>query len=175
MFRTKILHKTLLLALIWMTAANALDSDKSAPMHVISNSATYDRNQHIITYDGNVQGDQGSARLDGDKLVVFQNPDDTNESNKIKMLIVYGNPAHYSSLPAPDKGRIYVEAYKITYDPNNKTVLLEDHGRVTQDGNVFSGPHIWYDMVNGVVRSQAIPGKERSEMVIQPQQISPKK
>ena len=160
-----------------LSSAMALDSDKYQAMHVASDSATYNRDEHTITYEGKVQGDQGSSRLDGDKLVVFQMPGkDSAAGNNIQKVIVYGNPAHYSTLTSPDKPRVYIEALKITYDPNKKTALLEGHGRVNQEGNVFTGPYIWYDMVNGVVHSRSAPGKERTEMTIQPQQNSnPKK
>lgn len=150
----------------------ALDSDQYQVMHVISNTATYDRNQHTIIYDGAVQMDQGTSHLDGDKVIVYQLP--ATNTNKIQKVVALGNPAHYSTLPQPNKARLFVEALKITYDPTSKTVLLEGNGKVTQEGNVFSGPHIWYDMANGVVHSLAAPGKQRTEMVIQPQ-IAPKK
>jgi len=153
----------------------ALDSDKYQVMHIVSDTATYNRDQHTIIYEGNVQADQGSSKIDGDKLIVYQNSDD---KNKIKQIIIFGEPAHYSSLPEADKPRLFVEALKITYDPNLKTVLLEGHGKVSQDGNIFSGPHIWYDMVNGVVHSltdKNIKGNERTEMIIQPQESAPKK
>lgn len=148
------------------TPAWALDSDRYAVMHVISNTATYDRNQHTIIYEGTVTMEQGTSHLDGDKVVVYQASDN---ANKIQKVIAFGNPAHYSTLPQANKARLFVEALKITYDPTNKTVLLEGNGQVKQDGNVFSGPHIWYDMANGVVHSLAVPGKQRTEMTIEPQ------
>ncbi len=159
-------------ALYSISPAWALDSDKYAAMHVISNTATYDRNQRIITYEGEVKMEQGTSHLDGDKVLVYQLPNST--TNKIQKVIAFGNPAHYSTLPQPNKARLFVEALKITYDPNSKIVILEGNGQVTQEGNVFSGPHIWYDMANGVVHSLAVPGKQRTEMTIQPQ-IVPKK
>lgn len=154
-----------------ITTAWALDSDKYAPMHVISDTATYDRNQHTITYEGSVQMNQGTSHLDGDKVIVYQIPD---SNNKIDKIIAFGKPAHYSTLPQANKSRLFVEALKITYNPVKRTVLLEENGRVNQDGNIFTGPHIWYDMVNGVVHSQATTGKQRTEMIIQPQS-TPKK
>lgn len=162
------LHKIFLIALTagWLTASWALDSDKYEVMHVISDNATYDRNQHTITYEGTVQVNQGTSHLDGDKMIVYQ----LANGNKIRQIITYGNPAHYNTIPSAGKNRLYVEALKITYDPIKKTVLLEGKGRVNQDGNIFSGPYIWYDMINGMVHSRATKGQQRSEMIIQPQQ-----
>jgi lipopolysaccharide export system protein LptA len=169
----KIIKPWLLLMMIFYSGATlALDSDRLAVMHVTSDSATYDRNQHTITYEGNVQIEQGTSHLDGDKVVVYQTPTNTN---KIQQLIAYGNPAHYNTIPQDGKSRLYIEATKITYSPIKRTLLLEGNGKVTQDGNIFSGPHIWYDMINGVVHSLAVPGKQRTEMIIQPQESTPKK
>lgn len=171
-------HQTLIIRLVigflasWVCAtALALDSDKYAVMHVISDTATYDRNKHTITYEGSVQMDQGTSHLDGSKVIVYQIPD-TN--NKIEKIVAFGKPAHYSTLPQTNKSRLFVEALKITYNPVKRTVLLEENGRVNQEGNIFSGPHIWYDIANGVVHSLATPGKQRTEMIIQPQS-TPKK
>lgn len=155
-----------------LTAAEALDSDKYEDMHIISNTATYDRDQSVIIYEGNVQANQGSSHLDGHKIVLYQMP---NDKNKIEKIIAYGKPAHYNTLPNPHKARLYVEALTITYDPNKKTVLLEENALVNQDGNVFSGPHIWYDMANGVVHSLTNSRNERTEMIIQPQKQVSKK
>jgi lipopolysaccharide export system protein LptA len=164
------------LLLTTFTAVWALDTDQNQVMHVLSDSATYNRDDHTITYEGKVQGSQGSAKLDGDKLVVYQmTTSQPGDNNNIEKIIVYGNPAHYSTLPNPDKARLFVEALKITYDPQKKTVLLEGHARVNQEGNIFTGPHIWYDMVNGVVHSTSTNNQERTEMIIQPQQPATKK
>jgi lipopolysaccharide export system protein LptA len=162
----------IIILLLTLTSAYALDSDQYQPLQVTSDTATYDRNQHTITYLGNVQAEQGSSHLDGDKVIVYQVPDNTNKIQKIE---IFGNPAHYNTLPAPDKERLYVEALKITYNPNDRTVLLEQQSKVQQAGNIFTGPHIWYDMVNGVVRSLAGPGKQRTVMIIQPEKPAPVK
>lgn len=153
------------LLLCTFCTAFALSSDQYQTLHVTANAATYDRTQRTITYEGNVQADQGSAHLDGDKVIVYKSEDD-----KIKQMVAYGRPAHYNTLPSAHKGRLYVEALKITYDPNAKTVLLEKNGKVKQNGDSFSGPYIWYDMVNGIVRSKTTQGKDRTEMIIEPQQ-----
>lgn len=150
------------------TMAWALDTDKYQPMHVDSHSAAYDREQRILTYEGNVQTEQGSSHLKGDKILVYQ-----GENNQIKYIEIFGKPALYNTLPSPDKERLYVEALKITYNPNDKTVLLEGNGKVTQEGNIFTGPHIWYDMKNGIVRSKPTKANERSVFILQPQKKTP--
>ena len=64
--------------------------------------------------------------------------------------------------------RFYAQARKITYHPITKIVLLEHHSKVTHQKNVFTGPHIWYDIATGIVRTS--PKKNHKTMiVIQPQ------
>lgn len=153
----------LIFMLCHLPTAWALDTDKYKPMEIKSHSAVYDRENNTITYEGNVEAQQGSSHLDGDKLIVYR-----EGNGQIKQIVIFGKPAHYDTLPAVDKKRIYVQALKITYDPNLKTVLLEDNGKVTQDGNVFLGSHIWYDMINGIVRSQPTKQNERTTVILQP-------
>ncbi len=149
------------------TIAWALDTDKYQPMYVDSHSATYDREQRILIYEGNVQTEQGSSHLKGDKVLVYQ-----GENNQIKYIEIFGKPALYNTLLSPNKERLYVEAFKITYNPNDKTILLEGNGKVKQ-GNIFTGPHIWYDMKNGIVRSKPTKANERSVFILQPQKKAP--
>src|SRR5262245_47661658 len=80
----------------WATTVCALNSDRSQPIHISASTWTYDRENHIVTYAGNVQANQGTSHLDGDKVVVY-----TTADNKIKKMIAWGTPAHYNTIPTP--------------------------------------------------------------------------
>lgn len=152
------------LLLILCSPVLALSSDQSQPLTINSDSATYDRDKHIIIYDGNVDAHQGTSNLSGDKLTIYQTPE-----NKIDYLVTIGNPAHYNTIPEPNKGRLFVVAQKITYYTEKKIVVLEGKAEVKQDNNLVSGPYIWYDMTNGIVHSKTNNPNERTTVVIQPQ------
>jgi lipopolysaccharide export system protein LptA len=161
---------TSLACLAWASSSSALQSDTSEPCYISSDQITYDHANHTATYIGHVTGHQGTSILDADKLVVLLDP----HTNNIIRLIAYGNPAHYSTIPQAGKSRLYAEAYTINYDVAKQTILLIDHGKVTQDQNIFSGPHIWYDIQKEMVISQSVPGKGKTTVIIQPSNSTPK-
>lgn len=137
-----------LFSLLFYTSAWGLPSDAKQPYYITADKAIYDRNQHITTYLGNVQVIQGSSQLLGDKAILYQ-----DDKNFITHVVAYGNFAHYSTLPEPGKDRMHALARSIDYNPNSKIVWLIGDGHVSEGGEFFSGPHIWYNMNNGLVRS----------------------
>lgn len=142
----------------------ALSSDAKLPFHFHSVSITYNKYTHQTTYLGNVHITQGTTRISGNEVVIQYGSDGT-----VKKLIDTGNPAHYSTLTDNRPGRLYATAKKIIYNPKTRIVLMEGNGRVTQEKNVFSGPHIWYYMDAGVVRTTPQKNQE-TKIVIQPQE-----
>ncbi len=146
----------------------ALDEDQYQTLHISSVAATYDREHHLTVYEGNVQVEQGTSHLDGDKVTIYQSKD-----NSIIKMIANGKPAHYHTIPSPNKNQLFVEALQITYTPQEKIVLLEGAGQVKQEENLFTGPHIWYDMKNGIVHSITNNENERTVVIIQPPPPSP--
>ncbi len=167
--RKKIHHKRLLIgALVCLLPmyCQALSSDQYQSYHISARSMNYNHKSRTITYLGNVHITQGTTTLTGDKVIMYQSPN----SNKITKVVVYGNLAHYSTLPDQKKKKLFAKAKQIYYHPQKKTVLLLGKGRVTQNNNVFTGPHIWYDMDHEVVRSTTQSPQQRTVVIIQPQQ-----
>lgn len=161
----KILLKNLSLVsvLAFHAPVFALSSDGNLPFHFKSNSIIYNGKQHTATYIGHVRVTQGTTRIRGNKLVVQY-----GKNGGVKKMIDTGNLAHYSTLPDRQSKRLYAQAKKITYNPTTKIVLLEQHAKVTQEKNIFTGPHIWYDSGAGVVRTT--PKKnQKTVIIIEPQ------
>lgn len=155
------------LSLISILALNlsafGLSSDANLPFHFKSKSIIYNQKQHTTIYLGHVHVTQGSTQIRGDKLVVQYEKNGT-----VKKMIDTGNPAHYSTLPDHQSSHLYAQAGKITFNPKIKTVLLEYQAKVTQEKNIFTGPHIWYDSDTGVIRTT--PKKnQKTVIIIQPQ------
>lgn len=55
-------------------------------------------------------------------------------------------PPLYTTLPNTDKARLYAEANTIIYYPPKAQVVLIKNARVTQNQNILTEPHIWYDI-----------------------------
>ena len=161
-------NRMLLLTLIASTLPSfgyALNSDQTQPYHIQANTVTYNRSLHTTIYLGNVHARQGTTQVTGDKVMVYN----TKDSNKIARIIATGHPAKYSTLPDNQHKVLHAEANTIEFNPIKDEVLLVKNAKVTQEQNLFTGPHIWYDMKNQVVVSTSPHGHGRTTVVIQPQ------
>lgn len=165
MSRNSHLVITSLISLLICNQSYSLDSDQYKPCTVHSKSIYYYRNQGKTIYIKNVVADQGTTHIEGDKVIVYTKPSD----NKVNKIIAYGHPAHYHTLPNGKKKPVFAQADTIQYYPRSKKVLLLRHGKVIQQHNVFTGPHIWYDMKHQVVKSTT-HGSSKTTVIIQPQQ-----
>lgn len=153
--------KYLSLIILWIIAPAcfALSSDAKLPYHFKSNSITYLEKRHQTIYTGHVHVTQGTTQLSSKRLLVQY-----RKGGGIEKMIATGNLAHYSTLPDHQPARLFAEAKKITFNPIAGTVLLEHKARVTQEKNIFTGPHIWYDVVAGVVRTT--PQKHQKTVIV---------
>lgn len=168
MNQAKILAKNLniVFILLFTPTSFALSSDANLPLYFQSDSIVYNKEQHQTTYIGHVHITQGTTRISGNRIVIQYGKND-----RIDKIIDTGNLAHYTTLPDQQSTQLYAQAKKITFNANSKIVTLEANGKVTQEKNVFTGPHIWYDIVAGVVRTTSKKNQE-TVIVIQPQNRS---
>jgi len=142
----------------------ALSSDKYLPYRIKADTVIYNRNLHKTIYQGHVDAVQGTTHLTGDKVIVYN----SKRNNKITLIVATGKNAHYTTLP-DNKSRLFAEAEIIKYYPLKDQVFFITHAKITQDQNLFTGPHIWYDMSKQVVVSTNPNGQGRTTVVIEPQ------
>ena len=132
------------LALFLPSFCMALDnSDKGKPLHIISDSSSYNHKTGINIFDGHVQVDQGETHLTGDQLVTKR-----NNNQKIQEAIAYGfsQLAHYWTTPQIGEKPLHAKAKIIRFYPPQSLIILEKEVEVTQGGNSFKGPIIIYNM-----------------------------
>lgn len=135
-------HRALLglLLLCLPPAALALSTDKDQPIQVEADSAQLDDKNNVSVYTGNVILTQGSIRMTGDKMTVYNTKDD-----KLDTLIMEGHPATYRQLP--DNSKVYDEAQATTlkyYELKNLVILTGD-AVVKQENFSMKGERIEYD------------------------------
>lgn len=121
-------------------ALGALSTDKDQPIEVEADTAELDDLNNKSVYTGNVVLTQGSIRMTGDKMTVYNTEDD-----ELDTLIMQGNPATYRQLP--DNSEVYDEAEAGTieyYELQNLVILIED-AEVRQEGFQMTGNRIVYD------------------------------
>lgn len=145
----------LVLGLCLALPAVALTTDKDQPIEVEADSAELDEVKNVSIYRGNVIVTQGSIRMTGDVMTVYQ-----TETDDLDYLIMEGRPATYRQLP--DDSEIYDEAEALRmeyYELKNRVVLIEK-AVVTQEGLRFSGDRIEYDTELSKVKAWSRPPAE---------------
>jgi lipopolysaccharide export system protein LptA len=145
---------------------HALSTDKDKPIEVEADTAELDDVNNVSVYTGNVVLTQGSIRMTGDKMTVYN-----TENNELDTLIMEGRPATYRQLP--DDSDVYDEAQALTikYFDLKDLVILLGKAEVKQEGFFMKGDRIDYDTQLSQVKAQAAarkgegPGAEKQDRV----------
>lgn len=159
----------LLLGLVLAGAAplvHALSTDKDKPIEVEADTAELDDVNNVSVYTGHVILTQGSIRMTGDKMTVYN-----TEKNELDTLIMEGNPATYRQLP--DNSNVYDEAQALTikYFDLKNLIILQGKAEVKQEGFFMKGDRIDYDTQLSQVKAQSAvktgegPEAEKQERV----------
>lgn len=147
----------LLLVLIctWQPVT-ALSTDADHPIEIEADSAELDDVKNISIYRGNVVVVQGSIRMTGDKMTVYQTAEDD-----LDLIIMRGRPATYRQLP--DNSKVYDEAEALTmeYYEIKQLVILIKEALVTQEDSRLSGERIEYDTNLSKVKAWSNPTKDQ--------------
>jgi len=166
-----------LLAFIGLSApALSLDSDANQEITIQSDRAEFDRKNGTATYIGHVQMVQGTLKIDAERVTLY-----TNEEQKLTRAVAIGKPARFQQQMEANKGLTKARGNTITYETIAKTVAVQQQAHLEQEGNLFSGDKIVYDITNdsvaatGGTKTQANPEQKppRVKMIIQPANKQP--
>ena len=125
----------------------ALKSDADQPVHIDSNTASYNDGSEISIYTGNVVTTQGSLRINSDKLVVY-----LKDGNVDKMVFT-GKPAKFKQLPEQGKDEIRGQGLTGEYYPDKNKLILIEEAVVTQGGSRSASRLIVYDSKNALIKA----------------------
>lgn len=133
-------------------AVQALSTDKDQPIQVEADKAQLDDKNNVSVYTGNVVLTQGSIRMTGDKMTVYN-----TENHELDTLIMEGNPATYRQLP--DNSKVYdeAEAKTIKYFELKNRVLLIENAVVRQEDFFMRGDRIEYDTKLNQAKAESKP------------------
>ncbi|OGT79857.1 MAG: lipopolysaccharide transport periplasmic protein LptA [Gammaproteobacteria bacterium RIFCSPLOWO2_02_FULL_61_13] len=140
------------LGLILAPPVHALSTDKDQPIEVEADTAELDDVKNVSIYRGNVIVIQGSIRMTGDLMTVYQ-----TDSDDLDHLIMEGNPATYKQLPDDSKIHDEARALRMEYHEIKNKVILINQAVVTQEGLRFSGDRIDYDTELSKVKAWSKP------------------
>jgi lipopolysaccharide export system protein LptA len=142
-------------------AALALPQDAEQPIHIRADAAEMDQASDQIIYQGAVRVDQGTLRVDADRITVQY------ENQKVVRIVAEGGPASYRQEVENPAGEVVAQANTIVYLTRDERLELRGSASLSQLGNEISGEKILYDMVAGKV--EAVSGEGGSvRMVLQP-------
>lgn len=164
----------LLLASLFAFPALALESDAEKEITIQSDRAELDHKEGTATYIGDVILKQGTLKITAEKITLYR-----NSQKKLTKAIAIGEPAHFQQLMEDEKGLTKARGKTITYLTLDKHVTLLDDAVLEQEGNIFTGKTIIYDMLKesvsakGGTQTEVNPDGEqppsRVRMVIQPE------
>lgn len=138
-----------------------LASDRSQSITIMSDRAERDEQKGTTTYAGNVTMQQGSMRIDADKVVIY------NDKNKVTKIVATGTPARYQQKPSAKEGLVVAEADRLEYNIAQETLHLINSAFLKQEGTSLSGKRIDYDVKQSVVKAGGDEQqKQRVKMVI---------
>ena len=133
-------HLLASILLLLSPLAFGLSTDKDQDIEILANTAELDDLKNISIYRGNVVVTQGSIRMTGDKMTVYN-----NDNNQVDVLIMEGRPATYRQLP--DNSSVYDEAEALTLEFRElqNLIILIKEAEVRQEGSVVRAERIEYD------------------------------
>ena len=144
----------------------ALASDKEQPIHISSDSAERNEKKGITIYTGSVQMEQGTLRIDADKVVIH------SVNNEISKIVATGKPAEYRQKPSPQKQMVIAKGDTIEYMLDVEKLFLINNASLRQnDGTIMTGKRIDYDIKESLVKAESSKTNtknDRIHMVIQP-------
>lgn len=156
---------SLLLFLLALQPAIALESDKEQPILIEANSVELDDGRGVSTYTGNVVVTQGSIQLNADKVTV------TRRGANSYHLLAEGNPVRFAQ-ETEEKGVVNGNAQQAEYDSDSEILYLIGDASLKQGKDSFNSDRINYDQTKAIVRAGAsAKGKQRVKVSIQPDSL----
>ena len=134
----------LLMASQWVVA---LESDANEPVHIDSNTATYNNKTGISIYTGRVVTIQGTLHIKSDKLVVYM------KDGKVNKMVFTGKPAKFKQLPGEGKEEIHGEGLTGEYFPKKNKLILIEQAVVSQGTARSASRLIIYDSKNSLIQA----------------------
>lgn len=174
MFHKNLHCNILLLASLCAFPTLALESDSKKEITIQSDRAELDNKEGTAIYIGDVILEQGTLKITADRITLYR-----DQQKKFTKAIAVGEPAHFQQLMENNKGLTKARGNTITYRTLDKHVTLLDDAFLEQEGNVFTGQTIIYDMLQenvsakGGTQTEVNPESAqpsgRVKMVIQPE------
>lgn len=168
--------KVIFISLMMYTVTNAwaLPDDDTQTMFIDADTHEFDIRAGTTTFLGNVVLQQGSLKINANK-VVYYGKFEKGQADSAKKIVATGNPARFEQTPKIDSPPVTAVANTLEYSASQETLFLIDNASLDQDGTSLSGNRIEYDVKKALVKAggktSADGKKERVRMVIPPKTL----
>ena len=140
--------------------AHALPDDAEQPIKITADQAMRDEKEGITVYKGNVRMSQGSLQLEADKVTIFRIVEEADR------IVAVGQPARMEQQPSVDEAIVKARAGVIEYLQLEERVKLREDARLEQDGSIFTGEYIDYQLAKQRVRATSDTEREDSRVEV---------
>lgn len=145
--------------------AHSLPDDNQQPITLQSDQAEFDRANGTTTYSGSVVMEQGSMKIEADKIVIH------GDMKQVTHIIATGQPAQFQQTPELGESPVVATGNTLEYQIEDKVLYLLKNATLSQEGSLLSGTRITYDVEKSVVQAgeTAVTNpEERVKMIIPP-------
>jgi len=154
------------LALALSSAVHPLSSDSEQKLVFDAEEWEFNETLGVTTYIGSVQMQQGSMKINADKIMIY------GKLDRATKVIAIGSPAHFQQTPDETAQPVTARANRLEYEVGDKTLVLLGDAELNQEEMQLSGNKIEYDVKKAVVKAGSkVDGSEikrRVHMVIPP-------
>ena len=135
----------------------ALPDDWQKEMTILSDSAEIDRRAGTVVYEGNVILTQGTLKIEADRLMILRNGD------TLEKAVAEGDRARYQQQIEVGKPLTTALGNRIDYYTSERRIIITGDAELEQEGNIFSGERITYDMATETVRADGTTAESSTD------------
>ncbi|MEX1222854.1 MAG: lipopolysaccharide transport periplasmic protein LptA [Idiomarina sp.] len=132
-------------------------NDFSQPIKINADDESFDIKQNLAIFTNNVVIQQGTLRIEADKLVA-----ERDRERQVEVFVATGAPATYQQ-QLEDGSLIQAQANEIRYDQLNQILTLTGNAEVNQNDSLVRGGVLRYDFNAQVLTSER--GEDDNEQV----------
>lgn len=156
------------------TASFALPDDARQNMSISADDYIFNVKTSTTTFVGNVVLQQGSLKINANKIVYYGKFDSDNPSTTDK-IVATGKPARFQQTPKINTAPVVAQADRLEYSVKDESLFLINNASLDQDGSSLRGDRIEYDVQKALVRASGNQKRDndngRIRMVIPPKKL----
>jgi lipopolysaccharide export system protein LptA len=158
-FSKTLLQQAALVGLVVFSSAMAfaIPSDRTQPISLVADRATYNEKTGVTTYSGNVIIEQGTMKLQANSIIA-----NLNNQKEISTITATGGPARFQQKVDVNKGLAKGQAQKILYNAQTGIITLSGNALLEQGGASIRGNTLKYSMNKGDIEATGTPNNTGS-------------